>query len=111
MKHHSKFHSISRVLPKESSVDIADCTERFRSLSFYFKGGVDLTGDALLTNGDAEYDTEEDASDILSEGASSVAFGDPKMSKFRIVEQLGAKAGQDALAKEQLKGSSSDLTE
>lgn len=111
MKHHSKFHSIGRILFTDSSVDITNCTEQFHPLSYYLNGGVDLTGDTLSTTGDAEYDTEEDVSDILSEGASSVAFGDPKMSKFRIVEQLGAKAGQDVLAKEQLKGSSSDLTE
>lgn len=98
MKHYSKFHGFLDPLPKQCCVDLSK-NETHHELSYYLNGGIDLRGDALSKDGDAEFDTEEEADAILAEGASAVALGDPRQSKFRIVEDLGK-----ALAKKSTAG-------
>lgn len=98
MKHKSKFHSFDNSLPTACGVDFATAKEKHHELSYYLNGGIDFEGDALSKDGDAEFDTEEEANEILSEGASSIALGDPRQSKFRLVEDLGKKAAENATA-------------
>lgn len=98
MKHKSKFHSFDNSLPTSCGVDFEKTTEKHHELSYYLNGGIDLEGDALSKDGDAEYDSEEEANEIIAEGASAVALGDPRQSKFRLVEDLGTKAAQTATA-------------
>lgn len=85
-------------MPSKCCVDFS-MREKHHELSYYLNGGIDLEGDALSKDGDAEFDTEEEANDILSEGASSIALGDPRISKFRIVEDFGKAAAERATAK------------
>lgn len=95
MLHNSKLHNIGH----SKDIGAVDNTEKFHPLSYYLNGGIDLEGDALSKDGDAEFDTEEQAAEILAEGASSVALGDPRMSKFRLVESIGAQAAAKSTAK------------
>lgn len=85
-------------LPTVCGVDFEKATEKHHELSYYLNGGIDLEGDALSKDGDAEFDTEDEAKEILAEGASSIALGDPRQSKFRLVEDLGTKAAKNASA-------------
>ena len=89
MKHISKLTAPS--LPKESGVDLTK-TEKFHGLSYYLNGGIDLSGEALDRSADVEFDNEEQLKELEAEGAMSVPYGDPKMSKFRLVEQFGKEA-------------------
>lgn len=92
MKYKSNLHYIGH----SANIGAVDNTEKFHPLSYYLDGGIDLEGEALSKDGDAEFDSEEQAAEIIAEGASSVALGDPRMSKFRLVESLGAKAAAAA---------------
>lgn len=98
MKHKSKFHNYPQSMPTECCVDMSKSFEKHHELSYYLNGGIDLQGDALSKDGDAEYDTEEEANDIIAEGASSIALGDPRQSKFRIVEDFGRQSAKKATA-------------
>lgn len=92
MKHISKLRHVNH----QCDCGVKSTSEKFHPLSYYLNGGIDLTGEALDKTGEVEYDTEEQAEEIIAEGASSVSLGDPRMSKFRLVEQLGAKAAAAA---------------
>lgn len=84
MRHISK-NRYGAELPSACSVKI-DKTSKFHPLSYYLNGGVDLTGESLDNSAEVEYDNEEELNELLEEGAMSVPYGDPKMSKFRLVE-------------------------
>ena len=90
MKHKSKFHNIPLSFPSACGVEFKDAMEKHHELSYYLDGGIDLTGKAVALDGDAEFDSEAEADDIIAEGASSVALGDPKTSRFDLVEIYGS---------------------
>ena len=85
-------------LPPESTVDLSK-NETFHPMSYYLHGGIDLAGDALDKSAEIEFDSDEDIAEMDVAGAMSVPYGDPRMSKFRLVENYGAHEAQKLSAK------------
>lgn len=85
-------------LPVESCCDI-NTTEIYHPLSYYLNGGIDLVGDALDKSAEVEYDNEEEVKELVTAGAMSVPYGDPRESKFTLVERYGVEAAKKAATK------------
>ena len=85
-------------LPSESSVDMSKY-EKFHPMSYYFNGGIDLTGDALDKSAEIEFDSDDELAEMDVAGAMSVPYGDPRMSKFRLVENYGTHEAQKLASK------------
>lgn len=87
MKYHkSKYFNVGS-LPKESIVEPKGV---FHPLSYYLNGGIDLTGEELDKSAEVEYDSDEDLSELRAEGAMAVPYGDPRESKFSLIERYQA---------------------
>lgn len=74
-------------MPKEC---IAEPNGVFHPLSYYLNGGIDLTGEELDKSAEVEYDSDDDLSELRAEGAMAVPYGDPRESKFTLIERYQA---------------------
>ena len=87
MKHISE-KKVTAIMPSKTKNELPP--EQFHPLSYYLKGGIDLSGRELDNTASVEYDTEEQLSELESEGFSAVPFGDPRESKFTLVAKYGS---------------------
>ena len=97
MIHKSSLNMVSGTT--ESSVDFSKPQKIFHPLSYYLLGGVDVDGDALDKSAETEFDNEEELQDLEDAGMCSVPYGDPRVSKFDLVEQYGKHEAKKASLK------------
>lgn len=110
MRYHKSKHFNVGPMPKEC---IAEPTGTFKPLSYYLNGGIDLTGEELDKSAEVEYDTDEDLKELHAEGAMAVPYGDPRESKFSLIEryQASGKAMVDASPVDAVKTEVTDTTD
>lgn len=83
--------------PRHKGVVDPETTERFRPLSYFLNGGVDLSNTELKNNAQVQYDTEDEVHPNEQGEIQSAAMCDPRVSYFDIVEELGAAKAEEAV--------------
>lgn len=84
-------------------VGVIDFDSQWHPLSYYVRGGLDISGTQLSLNNPVEYDGEmSENPDVYNSSDVGQPFYDPRISGFDVAERLGVdsyNAAQDELAR------------
>ena len=88
---------------KFPSPDI-DSTRKYKPLSYFILGGVDLSGDQLKDNAEISFESEKSLSEMENQGVvKSIGVCDPRVDMFDIVEATTSEQATDAIESGEVK--------
>lgn len=77
--------------PKSNFPKVTPTGEKYKPLSYYVLGGVDLKGDETRLNAQVTYDNEETISEMEENGTiQAIGVCSPNVDIFDIVEKTGS---------------------